>query len=168
MKRGKHGMRDAVRANIKERADPLFGQFRLDDYPFYLVSQASDQYVRRMERVLKEISMDVPSWRTLMLLNEKTPRSVSELAKLAVIKVPTMMKALQRMQKAKLVAVAQSRSDARVTELHITDKGSDGVRHIRRVASGIYNQAFLNFTAAEIRSLNATLIRILGNLTESG
>jgi DNA-binding MarR family transcriptional regulator len=157
-----------VRANIKERADPLFRHFRLDDYPFYLVSRASDQYVRRMERVLKEIGMDVPSWRTLMLLNEKTPRSVSELANLAVIKVPTMMKALQRMHKAKLVAIAQSRSDARVTEVHITAEGHEGVSRIRRVASRIYNQAFHQFTAGEIHTLNATLVRILDNLTESG
>lgn len=161
-------MSQTVRANIKERADPLFRHFRLDDYPFYLVSRASDQYVRRMERVLKEIGMDVPSWRTLMLLNEKTPRSVSELANLAVIKVPTMMKALQRMQKAKLVAIAQSRADARVTEIHITDKGHEGVSRIRRVASRIYSQAFHQFTAGEILTLNATLVRILNNLTESG
>jgi DNA-binding MarR family transcriptional regulator len=161
-------MSQTVRANIKERADPLFSKFRLDDYPFYLVSRASDQYVRRMERVLKEIGMDVPSWRTLMLLNEKSPRSVSELANLAVIKVPTMVKALRRMQTAKLVGIAQSRSDARVTEVHITDKGLEGVGRIRRVASRIYNQAFLHFTPSEIQTLNGTLVRILNNLTESG
>jgi DNA-binding MarR family transcriptional regulator len=161
-------MPQTVRANIKERADPLFRHFRIDDYPFYLVSRASDQYVRRMERVLKEIGMDVPSWRTLMILNEKSPRSVSEIANLAVIKVPTMMKALQRMQKAKLVGFAQSRSDARVTEVRITDKGLEGVGRIRRVASRIYNQAFLHFTASEVHTLNATLVRILDNLAESG
>jgi MarR family transcriptional regulator, organic hydroperoxide resistance regulator len=161
-------MTKKARANMKQRADPLFGQFRLDDYPFYLVSQASDQYVRRMERVLKTIGMDLPSWRTLMLLNEKSPRSVSEIAGLAVIKVPTMMKALQRMQKKGLVTIARGRQDARVTEVHITDKGHEGVGRIRRIASRIYNQAFHHFTAAEIRDLNVTLVRILENLTESG
>jgi DNA-binding MarR family transcriptional regulator len=153
---------------MKERADPLFRQFRLDDYPFYLVSRASDQYDRRMERVLKTIGMDLPSWRTLMLLHEKSPRGVSEIARLAVIKVPTMMKALQRMQKAGLVTTAQGRADARITEIHIAKKGLEGVDRIRRVASRIYNEAFQQFTPAEIRSLNETLVRILEKLTESG
>jgi MarR family transcriptional regulator, organic hydroperoxide resistance regulator len=161
-------MPQKMRISIKEGADPLYSRFRLDDYPFYLVSRASDQYVRRMERVLKEIGMDVTSWRTLMLLNEKNPRSVSEIANLAVIKVPTMVRALQRMQKAKLVSITQSSSDARVNEVHISDKGLEGVARIRRVASRIYNQAFLHFTASEIHTLNATMVRILDNLTESG
>jgi DNA-binding MarR family transcriptional regulator len=85
-----------------------------------------------------------------------------------VIKVPTMVKALQRMQKAGLVTIVQGRVDARVTEIHIAKKGLEGVDRIRRVASRIYNEAFQHFTPAEIRNLNETLVRILQNLTESG
>jgi MarR family transcriptional regulator, organic hydroperoxide resistance regulator len=154
------------RPGVKQRVDPLSPLFRMDEYPFYLVSRASGRYTQRMERVLKSIGMDVPSWRTLIILNEKSPRSVSEIAELAVIKLPTMMKALQRMQKAGIVTIAQGREDGRVTEVRVTPKGIEGVSRIRRVASAIYNEAFKGFSAAEIEHFNDTLRRILENLTE--
>ncbi len=154
------------RPGVKQRVDPLSPRFRMDEYPFYLVSRASGRYTQRMERVLKSIGMDVPSWRTLIILNEKSPRSVSEIAELAVIKLPTMMKALQRMQKAGIVTIEQRREDGRVTEVRIAPKGIEGVSRIRRVASVIYNEAFKGFTAAEIEHFNDTLRRILANLTE--
>ena len=133
---------------------------QLDNYPFFLLCGASEYYVLKMERALKATGIDLPGWRTLMLLAEKNPRSITEIAGLAIIKVPTMMKALERMKKLRLVTTAQARDDGRVTEVHITKKGRESADHVRRVAKQICSQALLGFTPRDVHALNRAMVRI--------
>lgn len=146
--------------------DPLDGDFEMANWPFYWITRVSRRYTHDMEDVLKKIGMDVARWRVLMILNEINPASVSELADHAVIKLSTMTKTVIRMQVEGLVVTSPRQSDARVTEVSLTEAGRSAIGSVRKQASKVFRQAFQNFNAKELNSLNETLKRVFANLED--
>jgi len=142
-------------AAAPSRSDPASSGFRIADYPFYLVNRIAGRYGMYMSAALKAIGMDLPTWRALMILHERSPRSVSEIADQSVV---------QRMKRNGLVRLATRRSDARVTEVAITARGSAAVRRVREVAARMFERSFAGFTEQELQALNRLLGRVLRNL----
>lgn len=147
-------------SSVKNKADPISEDFRLEYSPFYRLTQVESAYRQKMERILKSVGMDLPRWRVLMILREKSPSTVSEIAKRAAMKLSTMTKVTQRLEKEGYVSLSRSKQDARSTDVSSTEKGEEAVVGIRQVASKIYRQATQELTAEDIRQLNSTL-RIL-------
>lgn len=154
----------SVRGDAKRRGDPADDAFRLDESPFYWVNRVSGRYVQDMERGLKSVGMDMPGWRTLMILREESPRSVSEIAELAAMRLSTMTRVVQRLAGAGLVEVATSREDARRTEVRLAPKGREALGTVRAAASRVYRQGIGDLTAAEVTELVALLGRLFANL----
>ena len=159
--------RRAASRNVdaKTRADPQFADFRVEDSPFYLIARTNGRYVLDMERQLKRIGMDLPRWRTLMIVHEHEVLSISEIADYAVMRLSTMTRVAQKLEKEGLVHLSVRESDARKTDVTLSPEGEEAVKRVRRVASRIYQQAFHDFTAREIQQLNETLRRVFDNLT---
>lgn len=151
-------------APAPSRSDPASSGFRIADYPFYLVNRIAGRYGMYMSTALKAIGMDLPTWRALMILHERSPRSVSEIADQSVMRLSTMTRVVQRMKNNGLVRLATRRSDARVTEVAITARGSAAVRRVREVAARMYERSFEDFTEQELQALNRLLGRVLHNL----
>jgi DNA-binding MarR family transcriptional regulator len=158
-------VRNAARAvDAKRRGDPAHSGFRIAGWPFYLIARTAGRYAIDMEDALRAIDMDLPSWRALMLLHEVNPSSVSEITERAVMRLSTMTRVVQRLEKRGLVRLAARKRDARVTEVFITPEGERAVTRVRAIASRIYHIAFHDLTAAEIATLNALLGRVFRNL----
>jgi MarR family transcriptional regulator, organic hydroperoxide resistance regulator len=117
-----------------------------------------------MENALRAIDMDLPSWRALMIVSESNPSSVSEIADRAVMRLSTMTRVVQRLEKRGLLEVERRKGDARVTEVYINSKGTRAAQQVRKIASGFYNLAFHDVDASEIDMLNALLRRVFRNL----
>jgi MarR family transcriptional regulator, organic hydroperoxide resistance regulator len=150
--------------DAKLRGDPAHPAFQVANWPFYLIARTARRYEMDMERALHRIDMDVPSWRAMMLVHEHSPSSVSEIAERAVIKLSTMTRVIQRLEKRRLVKLATRAADARVTEVFITAEGERVVEQVRAVASRIYQAAFRDLSADEIATLNELLLRVFNNL----
>jgi len=150
--------------SVRARADPADPLFELARSPFFWLSRVSGRYVLDMEVVLRRVGMDVPHWRVLMILHELDPASVSAIADLAVIKLSTMTRIVQRMQAEGLVVCAPRASDARVTEVRLTPAGAQAVERVRGPASRIFHQAFGQVSDAELETLTAVLRRLFDNL----
>lgn len=142
------------------------GGFRKQDWPFYWIVRTSNRYVQTMERRLKPIGLDVPSWRVLMCLHEDTYLSVSEIAEFSVIKLNTATKIIQRMTAQGLVTTRPRAEDLRVTEVTLTDEGDRQRLKARAVAETIFATAFADFSAEEQHQLNALLERVFNRLGE--
>jgi DNA-binding MarR family transcriptional regulator len=158
----KDNIRSAIDA--KRRGDPGFADFRIADSPFYLLARIIGRYSIDMENALHAIDMDLPSWRALMIIAETNPSSVSEIADRAVMRLSTMTRVVQRLERRGLLKVRRRKGDARVTEVYINSKGVRAAREVRDIASRFYNVAFHDFAAAEIDALNTLLRRVFGNL----
>jgi MarR family transcriptional regulator, organic hydroperoxide resistance regulator len=157
-------MAPAKKISSLELADPESKAFRMEAWPFYWLARVSRGYAFDMDVVLKRVGMDVARWRVLMILAEKHPASVSELAYHAVLKLSTMTKTVQRLEGDGLVVTASKATDARVTEVSLTRTGEEAVARVRNQAGRVFRQAFDGFDAKEIADLNSVLRRILDNL----
>jgi DNA-binding MarR family transcriptional regulator len=153
-----------IHADAKLRGDPGFADFRIEESPFYLIARTAGRYAIDMENALHAIDMDLPSWRALMIVSETNPSSVSEIADRAVMRLSTMTRVVQRLEKRGLLNVARRKGDARVTEVYINSAGERAVLQVREIASRLYNIAFHDLTAAEIEMLNTLLRRVFSNL----
>jgi DNA-binding MarR family transcriptional regulator len=151
-------------ADAKERGDPASTGFQIEDWPFYLIARTAGRYAIDMEKALRRLDLDLASWRALMLVHERNPSSVSEIAERAVTRLSTMTRVIQRLQKRHLVRLTRRAADARVTEVHITHAGEGMVGEVRAIASHIYSVAFKDLDATEIETLNRLLRRVHGNL----
>jgi DNA-binding MarR family transcriptional regulator len=154
-------------ARSRLRSDPASPRFRIADYPFYLLNRIAGRYAIDMSDALKAIGMDLPTWRALMILHERSPRSVSEIAVQAVVRLSTMTRVVRRLERAGLVRLATRSSDARVTEVQITTRGEEALRRVREVAGRVYARAFADFPPREIELLNGLLVRVMSNLSLS-
>ena len=66
--------------SLKQLADPANDAFLLEHSPFFRLTQAESLYQKRMAENLKAVGMDIPRWRILMILHEKSPSTITEIA----------------------------------------------------------------------------------------
>ena len=152
------------KAAPRRQADPADPLFELEHSPFYWLSRVSGRYVLDMGAALRRVGMDVPRWRVLMILHEHDPASVSTIADLAVIKLSTMTRIVQRMQAEGLVSCNPRASDARVTEVRLTPAGSHAMEQVRDQASRIFRHAFHDVSDKEMVVFIGVLQRLFDNL----
>jgi len=150
-----------------EHIIPLPGHdgFDLRKWPFYWLTQAYGGYIANLETTLKEIELDVPRWRVLMLLDGEQAQSTSFLATEAITKLSTMTKIIQRMQDDKLIETRQRKSDQRVTEVVLTGNGRRARVLARQQAEQIYERAFKDLSVKDMQHLNQLLTTLHTNLS---
>jgi len=153
-------------SNPHSTADPASPEFRLENSPFYLLAQANGQYSLLMERSLKAVGMDLPRWRVLMVLHEKSPSTMSEISRRAAMKLSTMTKVAQRLEKEGYVELAPNPDDRRVTNVHLQPAGEVAVVTIREAASDVFQRLTANFNAAELATLTDLLAKLNTNLNK--
>ena len=144
--------------------DPGTSAFRVDRYPFYLVNRLASRYNAIIEPRLRSIGLDIPNWRVLMILGERSPRGVSEIADAAVIPLSTMTRIVQRMTAADLAVTQPSEHDARVTSVALTDFGKAKLAEARVATSPIYNRVIHGLSDEDLDRLTALLNALYENL----
>jgi MarR family transcriptional regulator, organic hydroperoxide resistance regulator len=145
-------------------ADPASSAFRIANYPFYRMARVCALYAACLERGLKPRGMDQPRWRVLMILSEHNPAAMGLIAEMAVMKLPTVVKLVQRMAGEGFVRTAPRASDQRVSEVTITAAGRRGLAVVKEAASQVYAQAVEHLGRAQILRLNSVLHEIEKNL----
>ena len=137
--------------------------FDLKRWPFYWITQVAARYLQLLEQNLKRSDLDIPTWRVLMLLNTGAPRSVSYLSQHSITKLSTMTRIVKRMCDSGLAEVAPSSTDARVTEVRLTDLGRQAREVAWTHAHEIVADALEDIPRDEIQNLKEVLGKILSN-----
>jgi len=141
--------------------------FVLDDYPLYNLNRTSATYIDEMAKALKQIGMDQTGWRILGILGDHNPSTVTDIARRSVIKMPTLTRMLDRMEKGGLVKRKLWAKDKRIVHIHITAKGRKGLSEAVLVGGNIYERAFDGISQAQVKQLMKTLIKVRENLSRS-
>lgn len=147
------------------RFDPTSPEFVKEEFPFYWLARVHGVYSLEMEGALKPLGLDIPSWRTLMILNERGSSSMSEISLHAIAKLSTVTKLVYRMKSEGLVDTSTSEHDARVTVVHLTEPGRQAIAHSQLATRHIFLRSFQGLTPLQIRKLNEALHQILDNLS---
>ena len=153
-------MRNEKPQLIRHLADPANDEFLLEHSPFFRLTHAESLYQKRMAEHLKAVGMDIPRWRILMILHEKSPSTISEIAERALMNLSTLTRVAQRLARDGLVKLASNQQDARSTDVHITPEGDAAVEKIRAVASRTFRRATEDFSSADLERLNLLLTRL--------
>jgi DNA-binding MarR family transcriptional regulator len=132
-------------------------------WPFFWMTQAVGRYLRKLEQHLKREGLDVARWRVLMSVGNRQ-LGVSEIADLAIVKLPTMLKLIQRMEADGLVQCAPRASDARYTDVSLTPAGQEACDRAWTVANAIYKTVFHDIPAEDEAHLNDVLKRVFERL----
>lgn len=162
-------MPDSFCATILHRIvslyDPASPDFVKEEFPFYWLARVHGVYQMEMERALKTVGLDIPTWRTLYILNENGSSSMSEISLHAIAKLSTVTKIVYRMKGEGLVETHTSPLDARVTIVTLTESGRDAIARSKLAIQHIFGRAFEGLTPSQIRKLNEALHLILDNLS---
>lgn len=150
--------------DLRPSGDPASPDFRVDAYPFYLLNRAVSRYNVVIETQLRQIGIDIPTWRVLMILGEESPRPISHVAKSAVINISTMTRIAERMAKAGLIATQPNADDGRVTDLVLTSEGQAKLTAARTVTAPFYRKLIRGFSAKDFTRLLDLLNRLHDNL----
>ena len=150
--------------DLRPFGNPGSEDFRLDAYPFYLLNRAASRYNVAIESALRAIGVDIPTWRVLMILGEHEPLAIGQVARSAVINLSTMMRIVERMTKAGLIASAPSEWDGRVTEIRMTAGGRVTLTQARAATAPLYEKIIRGFTAADFSKMLDLLGRLYDNL----
>lgn len=150
--------------DLRPLGDPGSDQFQLEAYPFYLLNRLANRYNTAIEKELRTIGIDIPTWRVLMILGEHEPVAIGQIAKSAVINLSTMMRIVERMTGAGHVETAASVQDGRVTEVRLTPEGRVALDRARQVTAPLYNRIIKGFSARDFARTIELLNRLYENL----
>ena len=151
-------------AAVKRPADP---DFVLDDYIYYNINHASNQYGRRMEAAFALLDIDQTAWRVLSLLSNDEDSRFSDIAKRGMVKVSTLSRQIDRMVEDGLVLRAVGADDRRTVRVSLTERGRKELERARQASTAIFDEATAGIAAEDLATAIDVLQRMRGNL-ESG
>lgn len=150
--------------DLRASGDPGSDHFRVNNYPFYVLNRLVSRYNVVIESELRAIGIDIPTWRVLMVLGEAEPQPIGQVAKLAVINISTMMRIVERMERAGLVETLPSPSDGRVTTLALMPLGREKLAEARTITAPFYRRVIRGLSSTDFRRLIQLLNQLHDNL----
>ena len=155
-----------VIAKQMRRYIPSSSDFYYQDFPYYWLARVQGLYQQQMERALKRVGTDIPTWRVLFIHKVHGKCTMTEVATHAVLKLPTLTRIIQRMKAEGLVETNTHAEDGRVTEVSVTAAGQALIGRIEEATERLFARSFRQLTPVQISRLNATLAQLYDNLSE--
>lgn len=146
---------------------PANAGFSLDDYVLYNLVRGAAVYNDEMAAALKSSGLTTMEWRILMLLEDRSPSSVGDLARRSVTKMPTLTRVLIRMEKEGLVKRTAVADDRRYVNVTMTPKALKTLRQVQEIGQRVFERALEGVSAADVDAVTEILKRIRGNLERS-
>ena len=143
---------------------PTDDSFKLDDYPLYNLNRTSSAYIDEMSTALRQCGLDQTQWRVLGLLGDKDESSVSDIARRGVIKISTLTRMLERMERDGLVTRKPWAKDRRIIKVKLEEKGRAALQSAYQVGARIYSAAREGISDQEMEAMMDTLKRMRANL----
>lgn len=144
---------------------PIHDDFSIDDFPYYWISQVHGLYITKMDNSLKQYGLDNSRRRIILAVHARQNASISELAEMAIIKIPTATKIIYRLKDEGILDTSVCDTDSRITRVSLTTKGHDMVIKINEITSLLFNDSFAGLKPSEIKKLNDALKIIKNNLS---
>ena len=133
----------------------------VDDYLPALLAQASHLISSEFHRTAGAQGLNVSEWRVLASLADGAPTSIGRLARVCVMKQPTLTRVLDRMEEKRLVERLANDGDRRITLARITASGRATVERLIPLAREHEERVLAPFGLARAAKLKATLRRMI-------
>lgn len=151
----------------RSKIGPAESGFALDEYVLYNLVRTAATYSDEMAKALKRRKLELIAWRVLMLLRDKSPSSVGELARRSVTKMPTLTRALTRMEEDGLIVRKTPEGDRRIVQITMTPKAATALLAVQSIGQKVFERALDGIGPHETAALTGLLRRIRANLDRS-
>lgn len=145
--------------DTKPRPSPF-----VEDYLAYLLARASHLVSSEFHARLAAAGIAVPVWRVLAVLYDRDDLVIGTLARMVLLKQPTLSKVLDRMIADGLVIRSPATDDRRRVHVAITARGRDLVTGFLAEAKTRESAALEGVGATEIDTLKSVLRALIARL----
>ena len=135
-------------------------QFVIDDSLGYLVNRAARLMAQQLADALRPDGVGIGQWAVLLHLWAADDMSQAELSRVVAIEPPTMVRTIDRMARDGLVERRPDERDARVSRIHLTERGRSIRDQLVVKAAGVNERTLARLSASERK----TLVRLLKKL----
>lgn len=156
----------STKTNDLETYKPDDSHFDYKKWPFYWIARVNNRYSQRMEKALKRAGVTLTGWRVGLLLKEHSVLSISEISTHSAVKLSTVTRTVYGMQKKGLLIARPRKTDARVTEVVMTEQGRQLVETVIKQTTVVFDDALKNFSEKDLTALNGSLQHIFANLSD--
>jgi len=141
--------------------------FKLDDYPLYNLNRTSATYTNEMAEAMQTIGLNQTQWRILAILGDKNNSTVSEVARKGVIKISTLTRMLERMEKDALLKRTPWKEDKRIVRVSLTAKGRKALSGALNISASVFHLATKDISEQDMQVFLQVLKKVRSNLTKN-
>lgn len=152
--------RDADGRGQASEAAPGEREFVIEDSLGYRVNRAARAMAQLLADELRPGGVGVGQWAVLMFLWARDGMSQAELSRVVAIEPPTMVRTIDRMVRDGLVERRADSADARISRIHLTDRGRRLRDELIPKAVAVNERMLARLSASEGR----TLLKLLAKL----
>ena len=127
----------------------------------YLVNRAARLMAGELAERIRPAGVGIGQWAVLLVLWARDGQTQSELARSVAIEPPTMVRTIDRMERDGLVARRADPRDARLTRIHLMDRGRDLRDRLVPEAVAVNEAVASRLTPAEARTLRRLLAKVV-------
>ena len=127
----------------------------------YLLNRISHRYYQTIHAELRSVGLTLVQLRTIVVLAAFDELTVKELCVHAMVKQPTMSRALDRMEKEGLVVRSNSTNDRRVRFIRLTEAGRRVFEQVWPVMDRAHDFLFRALSEREREELARMLSKVL-------
>jgi len=150
------GRRRTLEAALRER------EFVIEESLGYRVNRAARVMAQHLADELRSAGVGIGQWAVLMFLWARDGMSQAELSRVVAIEPPTMVRTIDRMVRDGLVERRPDSMDARISRIHLTDRGRGLRDELIPKAVAVNDRMLARLSASEGR----TLLRLLAKLSQ--
>lgn len=137
--------------------------FVIEESLGYLVNRAARLMAGELAERLRPAGIGIGQWAIMLLLWARDGSTQAELARLAAIEPPTVVRTIDRMVRDGLVTRAPDPNDARLSRIHLTQRGRTLRDELVPHAVAVNDVFLQRLTASEGASLRRLLTKLLAN-----
>ncbi len=133
----------------------------LDDFAPYQISVMAEGLARRMSLIVREAGgLSLTQWRVLAAVAEQPGRSANEIVAVTPMDKAIVSRAVKRLLDMALITRRASRSDGRLSHIHLTAKGRRIYERLAREARTVERDLLAGFSAAEREAASDLLAKL--------
>jgi DNA-binding MarR family transcriptional regulator len=136
-------------------------EFAIEDSLGYLVNAVARSMAHQLADELRPTGVGIGQWAVLLFLWARDGMSQVELSRVVAIEPPTMARTIDRMVRDGLVTRQPDPRDARLSRIHLTDRGRSLRDTLIPKAVAVNAANLRRLTAAEGRTLRRLLRKLL-------
>ncbi len=117
-----------------------------------------------MEKRTQEMGLHFAEALVFLYLNSRGPSSLAEMSREMRFAHPSVLRHIDRLEKAGYVSRKPHPKDRRVKVIHLTEKGKGQVKTVMEIAKSIHKKATTGFSPKKTEQLGADLMQLIRNL----